>query len=350
MMKSSPVSTSLIADGTGDASRSVSHIETASGLDPAAGVGSVRGGDGAHPPVWPGGIPQVDGIDSPAGTGGRPAARGNVGADLDLGGGVFSTAGAGQPPSPGATGDASALPPSPGRRNGRKPEMAVSMGLNDVEYYGSDRRGVSKLKGVFQIKQRNQRLLEARTLFQSSQEPDAIISILSHILHGMGAEVQLKKETRRKLRCTLRLAAGVLHAGIELSVGENGFTTVAFKRSRQDRGKTDKTDMIAFTSFFHLVHTHYVSEVQARGPRGQSRLPQSQPQSQALPVQRRSQPANQQPAVDMYPLQSSLAGDLEMSGRGGRADPFSRVPVSVRRGMEGNSRAPRAVSDMSSVR
>lgn len=313
LMKSSPASTLLTGDGTGDES---GQDDNGTGADTAR-VGKA--------------IPHVDGIGSTVSGGSRTSQRVQLGADLEAGSGVFGVSG--PPTSPGASLDTSAPPQSPGRRNGRKVEMAASMGLGDVEYYGSDRRGVSKLKGVFtQIKrgkQRNARLPETETSFQSSREPDDIIFILSHILHGLGGEVQLKKETKRKLQCVLPFPSGLLHVAIELSVGDNGVTSVSFKRSRQDRGKTGKT---AFVNFFHLVHNHYVAEVQARGP-GAQQL-----------AKRRSQPAGHQSPVDM--LQNSFAGDSELPGWGGVPESFSSgVPVAVRRG-EGISRPIRAASDM----
>lgn len=306
LMKSSPASTLLTGDGTGDES------------------GQDDSGTGADTARFGKAIPHVDGIGS---TVCRTSHRVQLGADSEAGSGVFGVSG--RPPSPGASLDAFAPPQSPGRRNGRKVEMAASMGLGDVEYYGSDRRGVSKLKGVFTQIKRGKRLPETETSFQSSREPDDILFILSHILHGLGGEVQLKKETKRKLQCALPFPSGLLHVAIELSVGDNGVTSVSFKRSRQDRGKTDKT---AFINFFHLVHNHYVAEVQARGP-GAQQL-----------AKRRSQPAGHHSPVDM--LQNSFAGDLELPGRGGIPDSFSSgVPVAVRRG-EGSIRPLRAASDM----
>jgi serine/threonine protein kinase len=154
------------------------------------------------------------------------------------------------------------------RRNG----TAASMGLDDVEYYGPDKRFMSvKVKGVLtQIKARNQRALETRTWFSSSQEPEVIIHILSTILHNMGARVALKKETKRKLKCQMPLHDDrVLFAGIELAVSEDGLTTVSFKRSRADRGRTDT---LSFTTFYETTREQFIAEVQARcnrrGPRG----------------------------------------------------------------------------------
>lgn len=326
LMKASLDSALLTADSTGDVPRSISQT--------GSGIGDTYGSQQDIA------IPQVDGIDSFVG-GSRPGLSGKLESDFDNSGSAFSAYGF--PPSPGGTADPLVSPPpTPTRLNGKKPEMAVSMGLDDVEYYGPDRRGVhTKLKGVLiQIKQRNQRLVESKTQFQSSQEPDTILSIISRILRGMKASVQLKKETKRKLRCSLPFPTGALQATIELYVGENGFTTVAFKRSRQDRGKTD---VLAFTNFFHLVHTHFVSEVQMRGPRVQSKLPPSSGHH----AKRRSQPAGQQRCVDvdMY-SDGSLTGDFESSGPSSQTESFSRLQV--RRGLEGQhrNRAPRAVSDM----
>lgn len=325
VMKASPDSALLTAGGTGDVPRSISQT--------GSGIGDTYGSQQGMA------IPQVDGIDSFVG-GSRPGMSGKFESDFDNSGSAFSAYGF--PPSPGGTTDPLVSPHTPTRLIGKKPEMAVSMGLDDVEYYGPDRRGVhTKLKGVLtQIKQRNQRVVESKTQFQSSQEPDTILSIISRILQGMKATVQLKKETKRKLRCSLPVPSGALHATIELYVGENGVTTVAFKRSRQDRGRTD---VLAFTNFFHMVHTHYVSEVQMRGPRVQKKLPPSSGHH----AKRRSQPAGQQRCVDvdMY-SDSSLTGDFEGSGPSSQTESFSRLQV--RRGLEGQhrNRPSRAVSDM----
>lgn len=208
---------------------------------------------------------RTNGICAPAGVHSRSSTRMNRDTDFK----VARVRGVpGLSPSLGPKLDTPVSPQLPGRRNGRKVEMASSMGLSDVEYYGHDRRGVqSKLKGVLtqmkQSKQRSHLVPENGTVFQSSQEPDVILFILSRILHRMGATVSLKKETRRKLRCSLPFPSGALLAAIELSLEDSGLTTVTFKRSRQDRARTDAA---AFTNFFHLVHSHYVAEVQVRVP------------------------------------------------------------------------------------
>jgi hypothetical protein len=258
----------------------------------------------------------------------------------------------GHPPggSAGRLGESLAPPASPAQpmlpRGGRKPDMATSMGLDDVEYYGSDRRGVStKLKSVLtQMKARNQRLLETTTYFQSSQEPDSILNILSVVLRQLGAQVQLKKETKRKFRCTLPMEDGVLHAGIELSVTENGFTTVAFRRSRQDRGKTDTR---SFTTFYETVRQQFIAEVQAMGTRSQRRIAPATQSSgrKGLMQQQQTLQVDEQ----MYPLAASLAGDLQVHSQGGGSSrqphTWSRTPAN--RGTEGRSgMAPRAASDM----
>lgn len=143
-------------------------------------------------------------------------------------------------------------------------DPGVSLGLDDVEYYGSDRRGVSsKIRGVlYQMKAKNQRLVEAETWFTSSQEPDLILKILMSILTTMGAHVAVKKETKRKLKVKLPLGEErVLHAAIELTVSEDGLSKVSFKRSRADRGRTNT---LAFQEFFESVREQFIAEVQAR--------------------------------------------------------------------------------------
>jgi hypothetical protein len=154
------------------------------------------------------------------------------------------------------------------KRPGRKqPDMASSMGLDNVEYYGPDRGGVSsKMKGVLlQIKGKNRRLVESSTCFTSSYEPDDILKVLSSILEGMGAHVTLKKETRRKMKVRLTMPDdNVLVAGIELTVGEDAMTKVSFKRSRADRGRTNT---LAFTEFYEHVREQFTREVQPRGSR-----------------------------------------------------------------------------------
>lgn len=222
---------------------------------------------------------RADGICAPAGVLSRSSTRINHDADFEV---AHARAVPGLSPSLGPMLDTAVSPQVSGRRNGRKVEMASLMGFSDVEYYGPDRRGVqSKLKGVLtqmkQSKQRSHLAPENGTFFQSSQEPDVILCILSRILHRMGATVFLKKETRRKLRCSLPFPSGALLAAIELSLGDSGFTTVTFKRSRQDRARTDAA---AFTNFFHLVHSHYVAEVQVRVPGSGPKHDLSQPGSQ----------------------------------------------------------------------
>jgi hypothetical protein len=232
------------------------------------------------------------------------------------------------------------------RRGNRKPDTAASMGLDDVEYYGSDRR-VARVKAVLtQMKVRNQRIVETATCFQSSQDPSTILLILSNILHNMGGLVQMKRETKRKLKCVLHLESGTLHAGIELTVAENGFTIVSFKRSRHDRGRTDT---MAFNNFYTTVRQQFIAEVQAQGPRTQRRIPASSQSSRRKGLKsQEAQPASMQ--FDDAPIsQSSLAGDLETHssygpGSGLLPSSWSRT-AAVGRGIDSRL-APRAASDM----
>lgn len=150
-------------------------------------------------------------------------------------------------------------------RHARKQDMAASMGLDDVEYYGSDRRQVSaKLKGVLmQIKARNQRLGENDTWFTSSQPSDLILQVLCTILGNMRGRRTLKRDTKRKLKCVLPLGKdGDLHVNIELVPENTGLTRIEFKRSRADRGRTSTC---AFNTFFESVRQQFIEEMQARG-------------------------------------------------------------------------------------
>lgn len=170
--------------------------------------------------------------------------------------------------------------------------MAASMGMHDVEYYGPDRKNgmATRLKGVLQtIKAKNQRLGENLSQFRSDLPPDIIMQILGRVLQVMGAIVTIKKETKRKMKCRFPQQQNwTLHAGIELVTGEDGLTTVLFRRSRGDRGRTDTN---AFHAFFEQVKHNFAAEATARypNPRGGGRIQQrrSRPRSQkAAPRQK----------------------------------------------------------------
>lgn len=267
--------------------------------------------------------------------------------------GVFSASAPrlGDSMTPAAPATVTGVAPAPAapRRGNRKPEMAASMGLDDVEYYGSDRRGVAKMKSMLtQMKARNPRDLETSTSFQSSQEPGTIIKILTSIVLYMGGQVQVKKETKRKLRCSLPMDAGArLHAGIELTVAENGFTTVSFKRSRHDRGRTDP---MAFNNFFRTVREQFIAEVQAKGPAHQRRVPQSSQKTRLMGMKLQDSKAGSSQFDDNLHAKGSMAGDLEApSSLGSPAlspSSWARTPAATQgRGIDSRL-APRAASDM----
>lgn len=142
-----------------------------------------------------------------------------------------------------------------------KDNMAGSMGMHDIAYYGSDKKSgmATKLRGVLQtMKAKNQKLGEYHCQFRSSVPPDMIMRILGRILVDMGADVTIKKETKRKMKCQLAMEQNwVLHAGIELLSVEDGITSVSFRRSRNDRGRTDTE---AFHSFFVKVRNKFIEE------------------------------------------------------------------------------------------
>lgn len=237
------------------------------------------------------------------------------------------------------------------RRGGRKPDTAASIGLSDVEYYGSDRRGVStKLKGrlhlLTQMKARNQRMLESTTFFQSSQEPESILEILCGILHQMKGHVTLKRETKRKLKVSLPMRGGVLYAVIELTASEDGLTTVNFSRSRQDRGRTDT---MSFTHFYDTVRQQFIAEVQAgKGrPHNPRRNRGDAPSSTAVKRISAKRDELQQLDFEVAPPFRDVQQAEEPFASSGPVS-WSRAPVvSATRGVNGPVRtAPRAASDM----
>lgn len=145
--------------------------------------------------------------------------------------------------------------------------MANSMGMHDVPYYGPDKKVgmANKLRGVLQtMKVKNHRLAEQYSQFRSSLPADEIMRLLVRVLQNMGGKVTIKKETKRKMKCQLLLNQNVvLHAGIELVATEDGLTSVAFRRSRADKGKTN-TD--SFHSFFEQVRASFIDEANAMYP------------------------------------------------------------------------------------
>lgn len=145
--------------------------------------------------------------------------------------------------------------------------MANSMGMYDVPYYMSDKKGgvANKLRGVLQtMKAKNHRLGEHHAQFRSRLPPDEILRLLARVLQDMGGKVTVKKETKRKMKCQLVLKPScVLHAGIELVAMEDGYTCVAFRRSKADRGRTDTE---SFHNFFERVRNRFIDEANALYP------------------------------------------------------------------------------------
>lgn len=145
--------------------------------------------------------------------------------------------------------------------------MANSMGMHDVPYYISDKKGgmATKLRGVLQtMKAKNHRLGEHHAQFRSSLPPDEIMRLLGRVLQDMGGNVTIKKETKRKMKCKLVLKPNsLLFAGIELVATDGGMTCVAFRRSRADKGKTDTG---SFHSFFEQVRARFLQEANAIYP------------------------------------------------------------------------------------
>lgn len=139
--------------------------------------------------------------------------------------------------------------------------MASSMGMHDVAYYGSDRKNgvANKLHKVLQnMKTKNHKLGERHAQFRSTLPPEVIMQLLGRILKEMGAMVTIKKETKRKMKCRLTIQPNwVLIAGIELCAVEEGLTLVAFRRSKQDKGRTDTE---SFHSFFERVRKRFIEE------------------------------------------------------------------------------------------
>lgn len=148
-------------------------------------------------------------------------------------------------------------------------DMANSMGMHNVAYYGSDKKNgvANKFRYVLQtMKVKNQRLGERHAQFRSALPPDVIMRLLGRILMDMRAEVSIKKETKRKMKCKIALSSNsVLVAGIELTSVEEGMTLVAFRRSRQDKGRTDTE---SFHSFFEKVRKKFIEEAKVSYPCG----------------------------------------------------------------------------------
>ncbi|KAI0562463.1 Serine/threonine protein kinase [Gracilaria domingensis] len=148
----------------------------------------------------------------------------------------------------------------------RKSNMANSMGMHDVEYYTSDRRNgmAHKLLGVLHnMKAKNHRLGEHHAQFRSPLPTDAIIRILATVLRNMGADVKVNKDTRKKIKCEKSMGGWKLHAGIEVIESEDGLRTVAFRRSKADRGKTDTE---SFHRFYQQVRLDFVHEAGIQFP------------------------------------------------------------------------------------
>lgn len=153
-------------------------------------------------------------------------------------------------------------------RDRTKPNMATSMGMHDVEYYGPEKKGVAmKIRGaLLTMKARNQKLAENLTQFKSNLPTEEIIRILVSILQNVGATVQLKKETKRKLKCRVHMHDDhYLCAAIEFSTDNQNATIVIFKRSKEDRGRTDVS---SFHDFYENVRERFIAEVQTRYDRG----------------------------------------------------------------------------------
>lgn len=151
-------------------------------------------------------------------------------------------------------------------RRKRKPNMANSIGMDDVEYYTSDRKNgmAHKLLGVLHnMKAKNHRLGENHAQFRSPLPTDVIVKILLHVLKDMGAEVRLNKDTKRKIKAEKHMGSWVLHAGIEISDSEDGFRIVAFRRSKADRGKTNTE---SFHRFYQQVRDHFIHQAGIQYP------------------------------------------------------------------------------------
>ena len=143
--------------------------------------------------------------------------------------------------------------------------MATSMGMHDVEYYGPEKKnGIATkfLGALLTVKVRNQNLAENLTKFKSKLPVEEIIRIMVGILQNIGATVTLKKETRRKLKCRiLRHDDSLLCAAVEFQSDGNGQTTVIFKRSKEDK---NRTDVSTFHEFYEKVRELFIAEVQNR--------------------------------------------------------------------------------------
>ncbi len=166
----------------------------------------------------------------------------------------------------------------PGGSSGAAPRnrsnMATSMGMHDVEYYGPERKGgmAMKIRGaLLTMKVRNQKLAEGLTQFKSSVPTEDVIRIIVAILQNFGATLQLKRETKRKLKCKVHIHDDhYLCAAIEFSSADNGnATNVIFKRSKEDRGRTD---VQSFHEFYESVRERFIAEVQTRYDRGNRNL------------------------------------------------------------------------------
>ncbi len=149
--------------------------------------------------------------------------------------------------------------------------MATSMGMHDVEYYGPEKKNgmATKILGaLLTVKVRNQKLAENLTQFKSNLPVEEIIRIMVAILQNVGATVTLKKETKRKLKCRiLRQDDSFLCAAVDFQTDSNGSTVVIFKRSKEDRGRTD---ISTFHEFYEKVRELFIVEVQNRYDRNRT--------------------------------------------------------------------------------
>lgn len=156
-----------------------------------------------------------------------------------------------------------------------RPNMATSMGMHDVEYYGPERKAgvANKIRGaLLTMKVRNQKLAEGLSQFKSSLPTEDVIRIIVAILQNFGATtLQLKRETKRKLKCKVHIHDDhYLCAAIEFSSADNAQgTVVTFKRSKEDRGRTN---VASFHEFYENVRERFIAEVQNRYDRGDRNL------------------------------------------------------------------------------
>jgi len=114
------------------------------------------------------------------------------------------------------------------------------------------------------IKRRRKALGEQYTQFESSISAEQMVSIIGRILVEIGALVFVKRDTRRKIKATVKRRTDTgaplnppMSVALEITDVIEGVVNVSFKRTRGHHGKAD---FEAFVGFFHFVRDRFAQE------------------------------------------------------------------------------------------